>query len=62
MDEPAIRQGVYVTAGYVLVFYARIIGQANAKFKIASAYKERGEMVGECPPAAHLSAPLVQQL
>lgn len=46
MEEPAIRQGVYVTAGYVLVFYACVIGQANAKWKISASYRARGERVG----------------
>lgn len=43
MEEPAIRQGVYVTAGYVLVFYACIIGQAAAKWKVSASYRARGE-------------------
>ncbi|CAM9312744.1 unnamed protein product [Ectocarpus sp. 4 AP-2014] len=43
MDEPAIRQGVYVTAAFVLVFYACIIGQTSAKWKVAASYKARGE-------------------
>lgn len=45
MEEPAIRQGVYVTAAYILVFYGCIIGQAKAKFKTLKEYKERGERV-----------------
>ena len=45
MEEPAIRQGVYVTAGYVLVFYACIIGQAKAKWAISASYRARGERV-----------------
>lgn len=45
MEEPAIRQGVYVTAAYVLVFYACVIGQASAKVKISSSYRARGERV-----------------
>ncbi|CAM9353492.1 unnamed protein product [Hapterophycus canaliculatus] len=43
MDEAAIRQGVYVTAGFVSVFYACIVGQARAKHKIAASYRARGE-------------------
>ncbi|CAM9612658.1 unnamed protein product [Ectocarpus sp. 6 AP-2014] len=43
MEEPAIRQGVFVTAAYVLVFYACIIGQASAKWKVAASYRARGE-------------------
>ncbi len=45
MEEPAIRQGVYVTAGYVLVFYATLIGQTIARKKITRSYKARGEKV-----------------
>ena len=45
MEEPAIRQGVYVTAGYMLVFYAGLIGQTIAKHKVASSYRARGERV-----------------
>eukprot|EP00903_Cladosiphon_okamuranus_P018886 g17369.t1 len=43
MEEPAIRQGVYITAAYVLVFYACVIGQASAKWKISASYRARGE-------------------
>ena len=52
MDEPAIRQGVYVTAGYVLVFYACIIGQARAKFKTIAMYREKGERVSPLSASA----------
>jgi len=45
MEEPAIRQGVCVTAGYVLVFYASVIGQTIARKKITWSYKARGEKV-----------------
>lgn len=45
MEEPAIRQGVYVTAFYVLLFYVCIIGQSAAKFKLLKEYRARGERV-----------------
>ncbi|CAM9580388.1 unnamed protein product [Pylaiella littoralis] len=43
MDESAIRQGVYVTAAYTLVFYGCIIGQARAKVTTAASYTDGGE-------------------
>lgn len=46
MDLAAIRQGVYVTAGFVSVFYACIIGQTLAKHKTSASYRARGERVG----------------
>lgn len=54
MEEPAIRQGVYVTAGYVLVFYACLIRQASAKWEVSASYKARGERVSFRPLLACL--------
>lgn len=45
MEEPAIRHGVYVTAAYVLVFYASLVGQTIARKKTTRSYKARGEKV-----------------
>lgn len=45
MEEPAIRQGAYVTAAYFLVFYASLIGQSVAKNRLIKSYKARGERV-----------------
>ena len=52
MDEPAIRQGVYVTAAYVLVFYAYLILQTAAKWKVSASYRARGERVSQRQPFA----------
>ncbi|CAN0099101.1 unnamed protein product [Scytosiphon promiscuus] len=43
MDLAAIRQGAYVTAAFVLIFYACIVGQTLAKHKTAASYRARGE-------------------
>ena len=45
MDGGAIRQGVYVTAVYVGIFYACIVGQAAAKTSLQKSYRSRGERV-----------------
>eukprot|EP00904_Undaria_pinnatifida_P011075 jgi/Undpi1/7098/HiC_scaffold_22.g09572.m1 len=43
MDGNAIRQGVYITAMYVVVFYGCVVGQAVAKTRLQKSYKSRGE-------------------
>lgn len=47
MDAAALRQGTYVTAGYILVFYGFIIGQAVTKTRLQKSYTERGERVSQ---------------
>lgn len=45
METAAIKEGVYVTAGYITLFYLCIIGQVLAQKKLLLEYRSRGERV-----------------
>lgn len=60
MEEPAIRQGVYVTAFYIVLFYVCLMGQSAAKCKLRKAYTKRGERVSP-PPAPMYSVVLLSE-